>query len=208
MSYDSFIEKYRKQISVISVLMIVMGVMFILGGMQTRTEIKEPDIPEESIAPVVLGYGLPRSTPVRIRIPSIGVDTYFVGLGLAANKEIQVPWGFEEVGWYVNGPTPGEIGPSVILGHVDSYMGPAVFFGLGQLEIGDRIEVDREDGKTAIFQVDKIERYPQSDFPTSLVYGDIDYAGIRLITCSGSFDAQLQRYDSNLIVYGSLIGEE
>jgi len=83
-----------------------------------------------------------------------------------------------------------------------------VFFGLGQLEIGDRIEVDREDGKTAIFQVDKIERYPQSDFPTSLVYGDIDYAGIRLITCSGSFDAQLQRYDSNLIVYGSLIGEE
>ena len=208
MSYDSFIEKYRKQISAISVLMIVIGVMFILGGIQTRTQIKEPDIPEESAAPVVLGYGLPRSTPVRIRIPSIGVDTYFVGLGLAANKEIQVPRGFEEVGWYINGPTPGEIGPSVILGHVDSYMGPAVFFGLGQLEIGDRVEVDREDGKTAIFQVDKIERYPQSEFPTSLVYGDIDYAGIRLITCSGSFDAQLQRYDSNLIVYGSLIGEE
>jgi len=152
-----------------------------------------------------LSTALPQSIPTRLYIPDIGVDTTFVSLGLKNNYEIETPKTFDQVGWYVYGPTPGELGPSVILGHVDSYEGPAVFFSLGQLEPGDEIDVTREDGSVAVFEVEKLERYLQSNFPTSLVYGDIDYAGLRLITCSGSYDHQQLRYDHNLIVYAALV---
>jgi sortase (surface protein transpeptidase) len=146
-----------------------------------------------------------RSAPVNLRIPKIGLDAEFVPpLGLNDDQTVSVPDSYEKVGWYKHGATPGEIGPAVILGHVDSYEGPAVFFSLGQLKSGDEIEVDREDGTTAIFVVDEIRRYDQQDFPTELVYGQIKHAGLRLVTCTGTFNRGIQRYSHNLVVYASL----
>jgi len=191
-----------------SIALIILGGVIAFGGIQNKQSITDSVLPEGSLTPVATGYILSESDPTRLRISKIGVDASFVDLGLAPNNEIEVPRSFEKVGWYIHGPTPGELGPAVILGHVDSYAGPAVLFYLGQLEPGDTIEVDREDGSTATFRVDKLERYPQSSFPTSLVYGDIDHSGLRLITCSGSYDRELQRYDHNLIVYASLIETE
>lgn len=149
---------------------------------------------------------LQASTPVHLRIPTVGIAAHFEKpLGLQNNQEIQVPEAYETVAYYKHGPTPGELGPSVILGHVDSYKGPAVFYSLGQLQEGDTIEIDRDDGTTAIFAVDRLERHMQSGFPTKQVYGDLDYAGLRLITCSGTFDRGIQRYSHNLIVFARLV---
>lgn len=150
---------------------------------------------------------LAESSPVRLRIPSIGVDAAFESpLGLKESGEIEVPGGYETVAYYGYGPTPGELGPAVILGHVDSYQGPAVLFSLGQIEEGEEILIEREEGITAIFEVVKIERHLQSGFPTKEVYEDIDHAGLRIITCSGVYDRNILRYTHNLIVYAKLVG--
>lgn len=144
--------------------------------------------------------------PVQIRIPRLGVNAPFTEpLGVDTNYEIQVPIGYEEVGYYKYGPAPGELGPAVVLGHVDSYTGPAVFYTLKELVAGDIIEIDREDGTTAVFAVDYLQQHEQAGFPTDRVYSDLDHAGLRLITCSGSFDHGEQRYSHNLIVFATLI---
>jgi sortase (surface protein transpeptidase) len=188
-----------------SLVLIAAGAVLLINYFAGIIFVQNPILSTEVLEPAVIGQTMPRSAPVRLKIPDIGVNAPFVELALAPNNEIQTPKSFTDVGWYVNGPTPGELGPAIILGHVDSKAGPAVFFSLGQLDPGDTIEVQRQDGSTAIFRVDKLERYPQSSFPTSLVYGDIDHAGLRLITCSGSYDRQAKRYNMNLVVYASLI---
>ena len=146
-----------------------------------------------------------RSAPVRLQIPKINLDTTFVPpLGLNPDKTVTVPDSYEEVGWYKGGATPGEIGPAVILGHVDSYEGPAIFYSLGQLAKGDEVEVTRADGSTALFVVTDTERVPQDAFPTQKVYGDVDFAGLRLVTCTGIYNKGQLRYSHNLIVYAEL----
>ena len=150
-------------------------------------------------------YTLPEAEPVRLSIPALGIDTAFEApLGLNEDNTIEVPNSFEAVGWYQYGPTPGELGPAVVLGHVDSYDGPAVFYSLGQLAPGDEIAIERQDGTTAVFTVTALERHEQSGFPTEKVYGDIDHAGLRLVTCSGTYDRETLRYSHNLIVFASL----
>jgi sortase (surface protein transpeptidase) len=154
----------------------------------------------------VMGETLPESAPVHISIPAASIEADFeVPLGLQQNGEIEVPETYDKVAYYGYGPTPGELGPAVILGHVDSLDGPAVFFSLGQLKEGDGIEVKREDGKTAVFSVTNVERHPQSGFPTREVYQDIDHAGLRLITCTGVYDHGTLRYSHNLIVFAKLV---
>ncbi|MCR4275008.1 MAG: class F sortase [Candidatus Campbellbacteria bacterium] len=148
------------------------------------------------------------SDPMRLRIPDIFVDTNFVPLGLQENGEIEIPKGYTEVGWYTYGPTPGEIGPAVVLGHVDSYEGPGVFLSLGQLTEGDYVYVDRADGTTATFRVTVLERYDRSNFPTEKVYGDITFPGLRLITCSGTYSQETQEYDRVLVVYATLVDSD
>lgn len=146
-----------------------------------------------------------RSTPVRLVIPKIHLDTTFVEpLSLNTDKTVSVPDSYEEVGWYSRGVTPGEIGPAVILGHVDSREGPAVFYSLGQLKKGDEVSIMREDGTTAVFVVTEMERVPQDKFPTEKVYGSIQFAGLRLVTCTGIYDRGALRYSHNLIVYAEL----
>jgi len=162
---------------------------------------------EEAAAPQE-AYALAPSEPTRLRIPKLDIDTTFVPpLGLLPNGEVAVPDSDTEVGWYKHSPTPGALGPAVILGHIDSYTGPAVFFYLGQLEPGDDVFVDRADGSTAHFKVESLERPRQSEFPTERVYGNIDHAGLRLITCSGIYVKGNQRYTHNLVVYARLVSE-
>jgi LPXTG-site transpeptidase (sortase) family protein len=147
-----------------------------------------------------------RSAPTRLVIPSINLDTTFVTpLGLLPDQTVSVPDSYTQVGWYSGGVTPGEIGSSVILGHVDSKDGPAVFYSLGQVKVGDEIEVTKADGTLAKFTVTKLERHPQSNFPTLAVYGPTDKAVLRLITCSGAFDRTSQLYSHNLIVFAELV---
>ena len=178
--------------------------LFYMQTAGTQNEVVQPT--EESSIDTSIGVSLPSSEPNRLRIPALKLNTTFVApLGLLPNGEAAVPDSYGEVGWYKYSPTPGSLGPAVIFGHVDSYSGPAVFFSLGQLKPGDDIYVEREDGTTAHFKVESMERPAQSDFPTTRVYGDINYAGLRLITCTGIYVRGTQRYTHNLIVYAKLV---
>lgn len=173
-----------------------------------QQSVTQPAQPELVVLPVTESAAtstLARSEPVLLSIPTIGVTASFTApLGLTTTQEIEVPKTFDEVGWYKNGATPGEVGPAVVLGHVDSYKGPAVLYRLGELVVGDEILITRADGSIALFVVTNMERFSQSAFPTELVYGDIDYPGLRLITCSGTYDRGIQRYSHNLVVFARL----
>ena len=148
---------------------------------------------------------LTKSEPALLRIPKIDLTTTFEApLGVDDEGALEVPKGYDKVGWYKYGPTPGERGPAVILGHIDSYKGPAVFYNLRKLDVGDEVYVDREDGTTATFVIEKSVTYPQSSFPTEDVYGNIPYAGLRLITCAGIYDKGTKRFSHNLVVYAKL----
>lgn len=148
--------------------------------------------------------GLGRSTPERLRIDAIGVDTDLVGLGLEDDGSLQVPAGAFPAGWYRDAPTPGELGPAVIVGHVDWAGASGVFADLGVLRAGDEVAVTREDGSTAVFVISAVRRVPKHDFPTMAVYGDLDHAGLRLITCGGAFDDEAASYEDNVIVFAEL----
>lgn len=146
--------------------------------------------------------------PTAITIDAIGVRAKVIPLGLQPNGMIEVPPldQAQLAGWYRLGPTPGELGNSVIVGHVDSAkIGPAVFFKLGALQPGDLIEVSRQDGSVARFRVDRVASYPKSQFPTELVYGDADRAQLRLVTCGGQFDQKRRDYLDNVIVFATLV---
>ncbi len=146
-----------------------------------------------------------RSAPIRLIIPKIDLDTTFVEpLGLNEDRTVEVPENYEQVGWYKNGATPGEAGPSVILGHVDSFEGPAVFYDLKELEAGDEVMIERLDGTTATFVVTETQTVSQDAFPTLSVYGPTEEAALRLVTCTGVYDHGTLKYSHNLIVYGAL----
>jgi hypothetical protein len=146
-------------------------------------------------------HGHRPARPVRIEIPSIGVDAPIVPLGLNRDRTLEVPTDFGDAGWWTGGPRPGERGPAVIAGHVDSYTGPAVFFRIGELRPHATIVVVRRDGSRARFAVLGSERYPKARFPTARVYGATRAATLRLITCSGTFDRASGHYLDNTVVY-------
>ena len=126
-------------------------------------------------------------------------------LGLQPDGAMEVPQSADPIGWYDKSPTPGTRGPSVLAGHVTWNRKPAVFFRLGELRAGDRVEVKRADGSTAVFSVTKIATYGKDDFPTVEVYRNLDHAGLRLITCAGQFDDASKRYPDNIVVYAELV---
>jgi len=144
--------------------------------------------------------------PVRVRIPRIGVDAALLALELDPHGVLPPPPTNHETGWWRAGPEPGEAGPAVVVGHVDSREGPAVFFRLRDLDPGDRIAVDRIDGTTAEFTVVRTERYGKDSFPTAEVYGDTPNAQLRLITCGGAFDRRSGHYLDNVVVYADRTG--
>lgn len=153
------------------------------------------------------GPWLRRSVPVSVEIPAIGVHSDLLRLGVSSDGAIQVPpllTKSSEAAWFKYSVTPGQIGASVLEGHVDSVQGPAVFFRLGALRPGDRVEVRLADGITAVFRVTGVRRYLKSRFPAKDIYGRTRYAALHLITCGGAFDYATRHYLSSTVVYASL----
>jgi sortase (surface protein transpeptidase) len=151
---------------------------------------------------------MPASRPVSIAIPAIHVNASLLRLGRAADNTLEVPppgRHYDDAGWYRYSPTPGELGPSVIVGHVDSAKnGPSVFWRLATLKKKDRVKVTRTDGSVAVFEVDDVRLFRKKAFPTQLVYGNTDHAALRLITCGGPFDSA-GHYRDNVVVLASLV---
>ncbi len=170
---------------------------------------KSAPIVVPSFTDAAKGLILQSSPPISLSIPSIGVKSALLDLGLNKDGTVQVPSLTDpdsKAGWYRNSPTPGSIGPAIILGHIDSkQFGPGVFYELGTLKPGQEIEVTRQDRTVAVFRVDGVRSYPKNMFPTKDVYGNIDHAGLRLITCGGTFDPSKHSYESNIVAYASLV---
>ena len=150
------------------------------------------------------GLVLPESDPVSVSIPRIGVQSRLVELGRDRDGAMEVPQDPARAGWFSGGPTPGALGPAVIAGHVTWDGAPAVFHRLGTMRPGDQVTVTRKDGKTAVFTVTRVARFSKSQFPSRTVYGRINHAGLRLITCGGTYDAARHRYLDNVVVFARL----
>jgi hypothetical protein len=155
------------------------------------------------------GLVLRSSTPRSITIPAIHVHSSLQKLGLSSPGVMQVPVPgplYNEAGWYKYSATPGALGPSVIVGHVDSAAeGPSVFFLLGGLKPHDRVFVSLANGSVAQFTVDAVRRYAKVNFPTQLVFGKTNHADLRLVTCGGPFDAATGHYLDNIIILATLV---
>lgn len=144
--------------------------------------------------------------PVRLRIPALGVDAPTIELGLRADRTLEVPVDADDTGWWTGGPAPGEMGPAVLVGHVDSRRGPGVFVDLKRAPRGTVVLVDREDGSTAHFVVERRGQFAKDDFPTEAVYGSTSSPRLRLITCGGEFDRGARSYTDNVVLDLALIG--
>ncbi len=145
------------------------------------------------------------STPTRIRIPAAQLDAPVTGLGLDGAGHLEPPPDDDRnlAGWYRGAVTPGQRGTAILAGHVDTRRGPAVFYGLGALHRGDRVEIARQDGSTAGFQIYAIEVYDKQHFPDARVYGQAGDAQLRLITCGGGF-SRAEGYEGNVVAYAFL----
>lgn len=184
------------------------------GGASEPSNLPLPPSPAPAATPAegvtstsVLGPVLPPSAPVGLDIGIIGVTTGLMDLGLEADGTVSVPPGDADApaGWYENSPTPGELGSSVILGHVNSTQtGVGVFYRLHELTDGDQVSVTRADGTIAVFQVYRVDTYDKASFPSAAVYGQADRAELRLITCGG-FDSSTGEFDQNVVAYAHLI---
>jgi sortase (surface protein transpeptidase) len=210
----------------LAVLLVLAGAVALLVGIRGQQHAPQPSAAAASSSspsasptasrapggqqrvPMTRGPLLPASTPTRIEIPAIGVSSALLQLGLNADHTVQVPplSRDSKAGWYRGSPTPGQLGPSLILGHVDSAeYGPGVFFKLGALTPGQTVTVTRADHTAAVFRVDRVASFPKNHFPTLEVYGNTDNAQLRLITCGGTFDFSARSYESNIVVFASLV---
>jgi hypothetical protein len=143
--------------------------------------------------------------PTRIDIAAIGVTSDLVRLGLRTDGTMEVPRDFARAGWFTNGPRPGENGPAVIAGHVDSMTGPAAFYRLKDVQPGTDIAVTRADGTNITFRVARVETYEKQAFPTTAVFGPTPDAELRLVTCGGDFDWSKRSYKANIVVYATRV---
>ena len=183
-------------VTVIALGLITAGIVASVLGLDLRHVVARP--PQRAAAPAST------SPPVRLVIPVIGVDAALQPLGLLPDGSLQAPTDWGVAGWY-RGVVPGALGPAVIIGHVDSYTGQAVFFRLRQLHPGDKVLVRRQDGRSLVFVVDASDRYPKTRFPTAAIYGATATPVLRLITCTGRFDQGTGNYVDNLVVSAHLI---
>jgi sortase (surface protein transpeptidase) len=185
------------------------------AGLAAASQTGHPAVPvgKPTLIPVPLGRQapapqpspLPVPEPVRLIIPSIGVRTGLVHLGVTSSGTLQVPATTAVAGWYTGSARPGAIGAAVIAGHIDSVSGPGVFFRLRLLRPGARVYVRRADGSLAVFEVTAVHSYLKTRFPTMAVYGPVPAAELRLVTCGGTFDYATGHYLSNVIVYADLV---
>jgi len=209
----------------IAIILVVGGVGLVRVSVASQRQVPQPPVggasetplrgpgpsvrPPQSLAPEIVTPTLVRSKPIALDIPAIEVHSDLQHLGLTEKGALETPAPgprYNDAAWYRHSPTPGSLGPAVLLGHVDSAAdGPSVFFRLGELRRGDRVSVTRADQSVAVFVVDEVRRYSKNDFPTDLVYSDIDHAGLRILTCGGAFDDSTGHYLDNIVVFASLL---
>jgi hypothetical protein len=187
-------------LAVVGALAITLGVRTSNAGPTTARLVGHTSIPRPAHE-----VGLLRSRPIHLSVPALGLSVRLTSLDLNANGTVSVPTDIYEPGWYRRGATPGQLGTAVILGHVDSYRGPAVFYKLRDLVVGDRVNVSLADGVIAHFRVIGTATYLKAHFPAQLVYGPRSYGALQLITCGGAFDNGSGHYLSNVVVYTALV---
>lgn len=142
------------------------------------------------------------AAPTRLEIPALEISTDLIRLGVNGDKTVEVPERGADAGWFDLGPVPGQNGSSVILGHVDSTAGPAIFHRLKTLEAGDRVEVGINDGSVEVFEVTRVATYPNEEFPARQVYaGSPDAPALNLVTCGGVYDSDRGGWQSNVVVF-------
>ncbi|MBA3490265.1 MAG: class F sortase [Longispora sp.] len=197
----------RWLVGVFAVLLITAGSITI--GLHGRQGSLTGPAASRSVSPTaggdVVSPGTANSAPLALRIPAIDLSVPLMTLGLNADSTVEVPVNFQDAGWFRLGPPPGAVGSAVILGHVDSHQGPAVFFRLRFMRTGDTVEVSRSDGTVAHFVVDKVATYLKKEFPAELVYGSHGYSALQLVTCGGEYDPRSRSYLSNVVVYTKLV---
>jgi LPXTG-site transpeptidase (sortase) family protein len=203
----------RYALSAAILALTVIGVTAVLRGAHDQPA-AEPPLAAAATAPeaassasskaLTAGPLMSTSSPTRVVIPALNVDVPVTGLGQQADGAMQVPTDAKTVGWYTRAPTPGSLGPAILAGHVDYKKQPGTFNRLSDLKKGDHITVDRQDGSMAMFAVVQVQRYEKDKFPTEAVYGPINRAGLRLITCGGDFDSTKGHYKDNIVVYADL----
>jgi sortase (surface protein transpeptidase) len=171
------------------------------AGRGTGAQTADPaPVRAQPLAPEPSRQPAPDAVPVRLRAPVIGLDTALIRLAVGADGALQPPADYDRAGWYAAGTLPGQVGPAVVAGHVDSWTGPAVFARLHELHPGDLVEVVRSD-RSVTFRIETVTQYPKDRFPTASVYGPTPDAQLRLITCGGQFDTGSGSYRDNIIVY-------
>jgi len=213
-------------------LLLVLAVLLLLGGgtavaVGVAGQVADPPLPSAAPSPRTssprtaastpttptpsspTASAAPAALPVSLAIPAIDVRSDLITLGRNSDGTLQVPQpgpDYDKAAWFDGSPRPGDVGPAVIEGHVDSAAdGPSVFYSLGELVAGDRIEVTREDGSVAAFRVDEVRVVPKDDFPILEVYGNTDGPELRLITCGGPFDSAAGHYEDNVVVFASQV---
>ncbi|MEU7020903.1 class F sortase [Streptomyces sp. NPDC046203] len=205
-----------------------MTVSLVVGGVWWAADDQPPSAPVLAAAPVGHGVAAPvaarpvvapqakpqpplaplkPSRPTALAVPAITIQAPVVGLDLDASGQLAVPPvdNPRVVGWYAKGVTPGERGTAVMVGHRDTRTGPAIFLNLNVLNPGNTVRIARDDGRVAVFTVDKVRTYDKATFPDSEVYGPADRAELRLLTCGGPFDRK-HGYASNIVVFAHLTG--
>ncbi|WIY04369.1 class F sortase [Amycolatopsis mongoliensis] len=144
--------------------------------------------------------------PTSVKIPKIGAESTLLAVAVKIDGSISVPSVHQpmQAAWYKLSPVPGDVGPAIVLGHVDGDKKPGIFFKLKDLVPGDEVDIDRSDGKKLKFVVDRVTQVPKDTFPRDAVYGNSDKPELRLITCGGAFDHAEHSYKDNIVVYANL----
>ena len=184
----------------VPLVLLVVAIVVVLRGAAAQST-PAAAVAVAAVPPVV---GQPR--PLVVHIPAIGVDSPLEPLDVVKGGELAAPKDYGNAGWWEQGVSPGAVGPAVIAGHIDSRSGPAVFFRLRTLVPGDTVSVDRDDGTTVTFAVDRVVTVSKKAFPTAAVYGPTAAPELRLVTCGGAFDKRLGSYDDNTVVFARLVG--
>lgn len=199
----------KRRSGLYGVALVLIGLFGAGAGLGQLTGL--PTLPSLSFAHAApdtpAAHAMARSTPTKITIPSIGVSAPITPVGTAADGTVATPPLVENnlAGWYDKGPSPGEMGPAIVVGHVDGPRGESVFYKLGKMKPGDKVQIDLANHRVAVFSVYSVEVYDKAHFPGHRVYDDYSRPGLRLITCGGKYVGGSVGYADNIVVYASLV---
>lgn len=184
---------------------ILVAVLLAVAGCSSEATPAAAPAPAPSSGPITVPFkGL---RPTTVKIPKIGAESSLIAVAVTTEGKISVPSVHTpmQAAWYKLSPVPGEVGPAIVLGHVDGDKKPGIFYKLKDLKPGDEVDVDRSDGKKLKFVVSRTTQVPKDQFPQDAVYGNSDKPELRLITCGGVFDHAAHSYDDNIVVYANLV---